>query len=171
MSAARRARFPNSGRCPGRARNRARPVPAHRPCRTRARSVSAACCARASPIPGPSPATVSTSTAPIDNSPATIRDQPSPSSLPTGTVTFLFTDLVGSTRLWERHPQAMQRALEDATQLRPRCSGDPIRSVSPSGASPPAAHAADARRCDLLVYILVVSDCLLGVWLLVLAWR
>jgi class 3 adenylate cyclase len=33
------------------------------------------------------------------------------SSPPTGTVTFLFTDIEGSTKLWERHPEAMQRAL------------------------------------------------------------
>ncbi len=32
--------------------------------------------------------------------------------LPSGTVTFLFTDLEGSTRLWERHPDAMRPALE-----------------------------------------------------------
>jgi class 3 adenylate cyclase len=31
--------------------------------------------------------------------------------LPTGTVTFLFTDIEGSTRLWERNPHAMQEAL------------------------------------------------------------
>jgi class 3 adenylate cyclase len=31
--------------------------------------------------------------------------------LPTGTVTFLFTDIKGSTRLWEQHPQAMAGAL------------------------------------------------------------
>src|SRR6266545_6041008 len=31
--------------------------------------------------------------------------------LPTGTVTFLFTDIAGSTQLWERHPQAMAGAL------------------------------------------------------------
>ena len=32
-------------------------------------------------------------------------------SLPTGTVTFLFTDIEGSTALWERYPEAMRRAL------------------------------------------------------------
>ncbi len=31
-------------------------------------------------------------------------------SLPSGTVTFLFTDIEGSTRLWEQHPEAMGTA-------------------------------------------------------------
>jgi class 3 adenylate cyclase len=31
--------------------------------------------------------------------------------LPTGTVTFLFTDVEGSTRLWEHHPMAMRATL------------------------------------------------------------
>jgi predicted ATPase/class 3 adenylate cyclase len=31
--------------------------------------------------------------------------------LPTGTVTFLFTDIEGSTKLWERYPHAMQAAI------------------------------------------------------------
>jgi class 3 adenylate cyclase len=39
------------------------------------------------------------------------------SSLPTGTVTFLFTDIEGSTKLWERSPQAMQRALARHDQI------------------------------------------------------
>jgi class 3 adenylate cyclase len=34
------------------------------------------------------------------------------SQLPSGTVTFLFTDIEGSTRLWEAHPEAMRVALE-----------------------------------------------------------
>ena len=33
-----------------------------------------------------------------------------PSALPSGTVTFLFTDIVGSTRLWEQYPRAMPAA-------------------------------------------------------------
>src|SRR5688572_19142597 len=32
-------------------------------------------------------------------------------ALPTGTVTFLFTDIEGSTRLWEMHPEPMRAAL------------------------------------------------------------
>lgn len=32
-------------------------------------------------------------------------------NLPSGTITFLFTDIEGSTQLWERYPDAMQAAL------------------------------------------------------------
>jgi class 3 adenylate cyclase len=32
-------------------------------------------------------------------------------ALPTGTLTFLFTDVEGSTRLWEEHPQAMRAVM------------------------------------------------------------
>src|SRR5688572_33210128 len=31
--------------------------------------------------------------------------------LPSGTVTFLFTDIEGSTQLWEKYPEAMKAAL------------------------------------------------------------
>jgi len=39
------------------------------------------------------------------------------SKLPTGTVTFLFTDIEGSTPLWERMPAAMQASLEQHNQI------------------------------------------------------
>lgn len=32
-------------------------------------------------------------------------------ALPSGTVTFLFTDIEGSTRRWEQHPEAMRDTL------------------------------------------------------------
>jgi predicted ATPase/class 3 adenylate cyclase/Tfp pilus assembly protein PilF len=38
-------------------------------------------------------------------------------SPPTGTVTFLFTDIEGSTRMWERNPKAMQVALARHDEL------------------------------------------------------
>jgi predicted ATPase/class 3 adenylate cyclase/Tfp pilus assembly protein PilF len=38
-------------------------------------------------------------------------------SPPTGTVTFLFTDIEGSSRMWERNPQAMQAALARHDEL------------------------------------------------------
>lgn len=57
--------------------------------------------------------------------------------LPTGTVTFLFTDVEGSTRLWEQQPAAMRQALvrhdalieqavacHDGVVVRPRGEGD-----------------------------------------------
>jgi predicted ATPase/class 3 adenylate cyclase len=61
----------------------------------------------------------------------------STSTLPTGTVTFLFTDIVGSTKLWELHPDEMRSALvrhdeiieqivtlHDGALVRPRGEGD-----------------------------------------------
>ena len=40
-----------------------------------------------------------------------------PIDLPTGTITFLFTDIEGSTQLWERHPESMQAALARHDEL------------------------------------------------------
>jgi predicted ATPase/class 3 adenylate cyclase len=37
--------------------------------------------------------------------------------LPTGTITFLFTDVEGSTKLWERNPEAMSKALSHHDEL------------------------------------------------------
>jgi predicted ATPase/class 3 adenylate cyclase len=39
------------------------------------------------------------------------------SSLPTGTVTFLFTDIAGSTRLWQEHPDQMRGVLARHDEL------------------------------------------------------
>ncbi len=64
------------------------------------------------------------------------------SDLPTGTVTFLFTDIEGSTRLWEQHPEAMREALarhdeivrvhvEDAGGHIIKSTGDGVLAVFP----------------------------------------
>src|SRR5437868_5284613 len=37
--------------------------------------------------------------------------EPSPDALPSGMVTFVFTDVEGSTSAWEHHPDAMRAAL------------------------------------------------------------
>ena len=37
--------------------------------------------------------------------------------LPTGPLTFLFTDVEGSTKLWERNPEAMSKALSHHDEL------------------------------------------------------
>ncbi len=62
--------------------------------------------------------------------------------LPTGTITFLFTDVEGSTRLWEEHPQAMRLVMarhdalltvvfaqHDGVVVRPRGEGDSLFAV------------------------------------------
>src|SRR5687767_10190266 len=40
-----------------------------------------------------------------------------PPASPTANVTFLFTDIQGSTALWERHPELMRVALADHDRL------------------------------------------------------
>jgi predicted ATPase/class 3 adenylate cyclase len=49
--------------------------------------------------------------------------EPGGADLPTGTVTFLFTDIEGSTRLWESVPEAMEVALERHNRLLPEVIG------------------------------------------------
>src|SRR5919206_2773473 len=75
--------------------------------------------------------------------------------LPTGTVTFLLTDIAGSPRLWEQHPAAMRQALvrHDAlvetvvvehggVVVRPRGEGDSRFAVFPRATEAVAAAAA-----------------------------
>ena len=87
-------------------------------------------------------------------------------SLPSGTVTFLFTDIEGSTKLWEEHPEAMRSALarRAGSGTEGRASGGvfcgavglpcgdwpPRRTPSPQGASegpwPQGGKGIDARK-------------------------
>ncbi len=76
--------------------------------------------------------------------------------LPSGTVTFLFTDIEGSTALWERDPSAMRIAvdrhfalLQDATTTHGgvlfKTVGDAVHAAfgSAAGAAPGSIHHSD----------------------------
>ena len=67
--------------------------------------------------------------------------------LPTGTVTFLFTDVEGSTRLWEEFPEAMQSALarhDDLLREAVEAHGGYIVKTTGDGVHAAFATAADA---------------------------
>ena len=49
------------------------------------------------------------------------RSRPAPRRLPTGTVSFLLTDIVGSTAMWRANPEATLRAVTRHRQLIHRC--------------------------------------------------
>lgn len=74
------------------------------------------------------------------------------SNLPTGTVTFLFTDIEGSTRLWEQHPEAMKSALEKhdsvLRQSVESCGGHVIKSTG-DGIHAVFASVSDALRATI----------------------
>jgi transcriptional regulator with XRE-family HTH domain len=68
---------------------------------------------------------------------------PQPSApLPSGTVTFLFTDIAGSTQLWEQHPAAMPSALAMT-----RSSAYRSKPTAAMSSRPPATRSAP---CSLL---------------------
>jgi predicted ATPase/class 3 adenylate cyclase len=78
--------------------------------------------------------------------------------LPTGTITFLFTDIEGSTRLWERHHAAMQQALahHDAI-LRDAIESNDGYLVKTTG---DGAHAAFAIAADAIAACLAAQRAL-----------
>jgi len=76
------------------------------------------------------------------------------SALPTGRVTFLFTGIAGSTRLWDEHPDAMRAAMvphdriiesgvheHGGAVVRPRGEGDSRFAVSCAPLTPSARRA------------------------------
>ncbi|HLZ68984.1 MAG TPA: adenylate/guanylate cyclase domain-containing protein [Dehalococcoidia bacterium] len=78
--------------------------------------------------------------------------------LPTGTITFLFTDVEGSTRLWEAQPQAMRQVMarhdalltaiferHDGVVVRPRGEGDSLFCVFVRASAAVAAALAGQR--------------------------
>ncbi|MCJ7438216.1 MAG: adenylate/guanylate cyclase domain-containing protein [Acidimicrobiia bacterium] len=69
--------------------------------------------------------------------------------LPTGTVTFLFTDLEGSTRLWEEHPEEMKDALarhDDILRHAVESNGGVVFSTMGDGIAAVFSSAPDALR-------------------------
>jgi hypothetical protein len=74
--------------------------------------------------------------------------------LPTGTVTFMFTDLEGSTRLWEHQPEAMREALaqHDAILCEAiESHGGTVFSKMGDGMAAVFVDAADAIRAAIVV--------------------
>src|SRR5581483_10372372 len=72
--------------------------------------------------------------------------------LPTGTVTFLFTDIEGSTRLWEEHPDAMQGALarhDEILRAAVASNGGHIVKTTGDGVHAVFGAAADAGRAAI----------------------
>jgi predicted ATPase/class 3 adenylate cyclase len=81
--------------------------------------------------------------------------------LPSGTVTFLFTDLEGSTRLWEHHPDAMQGALARHDDiLRDAIAGQDGHVVKSTGDGMHGvfADAAGAVRAAVAAQLALVSE-------------
>lgn len=87
--------------------------------------------------------------------------------LPTGTVTFLFTDIEGSTQLWEKYPEAMKAALAKHDALLKvaiesnhghiiKTTGDGVHAVFTTALD--AINAAITAQCTLQSFILSSSS-------------
>ncbi len=76
--------------------------------------------------------------------PMTAKHRAAP-PLPTGTVTFLFTDIEGSTRLWETHHDAMRTALARHDEILRKCIDAQRGHVFKTGGYPICAAFDNAR--------------------------
>jgi predicted ATPase/class 3 adenylate cyclase len=81
--------------------------------------------------------------------------------LPTGTVTFLFSDIEGSTQIWERHPQGMRAALSHHDVLLRQCvtahNGHIVKTTG-DGAYAVFERAIDAIQAAILAQTTFLAD-------------
>jgi class 3 adenylate cyclase len=83
------------------------------------------------------------------------------SELPSGTVTFLFTDIEGSTRLWQEHPDAMQGALarhDDLVRAAIAASSGHLVKTTGDGAHAVFATAADAVDAAVAFQVALAAE-------------
>jgi hypothetical protein len=73
--------------------------------------------------------------------------------LPTGTITFLFTDVVGNVPIWERDPTAMKAALGRHHDIRARSSMVEQWPFKPLVGSSSLPTLTDPRRRGVYFYI------------------
>ena len=83
------------------------------------------------------------------------------SDLPSGTVTFLFTDIEGSTRLWEEHPDAMQGVLarhDDMVRAAIAAHGGHLVKTTGDGAHAVFVSASDAVDAAIAVQVALAAE-------------
>jgi class 3 adenylate cyclase len=81
--------------------------------------------------------------------------------LPSGTVTFLFTDLEGSTRLWEEDPDAMQGAMarhDEILRAAIAAQGGHVVKTTGDGVHGAFGTAHAAVRCALAAQRVLLSE-------------
>jgi class 3 adenylate cyclase len=96
----------------------------------------------------------------VASTPDRPKEAPQPTPLPSGTITFLFTDIEGSTKLWEHHRLAMRDALARheaiLRQAIEACSGVVFKTIGDAvcaafARAPQALAAALDAQCALKV--------------------
>src|SRR6516225_1242370 len=78
-------------------------------------------------------------------------------ALPTGTVTFLLTDIAGSTQLWDKHPEDMARAVARHDQLVAMAVGRTSGTLVKTKGEGDSTFAAFARATDAVAAALAIQ--------------